>query len=69
MKYGIFQASLKKEFKIGTTRTLYHLPVQKLEDLAKLIQKRIDSTMFAKKLGKGRKNYSSFKEYIDLQNE
>lgn len=64
MKYGLFQASLKKEFKIGTTRTLYHLPVQKFEDLVKLIQKRIDSTMFAKKLGKLHKNYSSFEEYV-----
>lgn len=67
MKYGIFQAALKKHFKIGTTRTLYNLPVEKFEELTSLIQKRIDSTTFAKKLGKVHKNYSTFNEYLELQ--
>lgn len=65
MKYGIFQASLKREFKIGATRTLYHIPVVRFNELASLIQRRINSTMFAKTLGKGHKNYSTFEEYIE----
>jgi len=67
MNYRIFQASLKKEFKIGTTRTLYNLPVERFEELAQLIQKRINATVFAKRLGKGHKNYSTFEEYLEQQ--
>lgn len=66
MRYGVFQASLKKHFKIGTTRTLNNLPVEKFEELVTIIQCRINGTTFAKKLGKGHKNYSTFEEYQEL---
>lgn len=67
MKYGIFQASLKKHFKIGATRTLNNLPVVKFEELVDVIQRRINGTTFAKKLGKGHRNFSTFEEYIEEQ--
>lgn len=67
MKFGVFQASLKKHFKIGTTRTLNNLPVEKFEELVTIIQRRINGTTFAKKLGKGHRNYSTYDEYIELQ--
>ena len=69
MKYGIFQAALKKYFKIGATRTLNNLPVEKFTELVELIQKRINATTFAKKLGKGHKNFSTFQEYLEQQNK
>ncbi|WP_413512863.1 HNH endonuclease [Myroides odoratus] len=67
MKFGIFQASLKKHFKIGTTRTLNHLPVEKFDELVIVIQRRINATTFAKKMGKEHKNFSTFDEYIEFQ--
>jgi len=69
MRYGISQASLKKYFKIGTTRTLNNLTVEKFTELVELIQKRINETTLSKKLGKGHKNFSTFQEYIEQQNK
>lgn len=69
MKYGVFQASLKKHFKIGTTRTLNNLPIGRFPELVELVQKRINTTTFAKKFGKGHKNFSTFQEYLELQNK
>ena len=66
MNYAIFSAQLKKKYKIGTTRTIYNLPIEKFEGLVGYIQMRIDKTTFSKMLGKGHKNYSTFEEYIEF---
>jgi hypothetical protein len=63
MKYASFGSQLKKTYKIPTTRTIYNLPLERFNELCLDIQKRIDRTMLAKKLGKGHKNYSTFEEY------
>lgn len=67
MNYAIFQSQLKKKYKIGKTRTLYHVSEVKFDDLSTYIQERIDSTVLANvKRSKGQhKNYSSFEEYIN----
>jgi len=44
MKYGIFGAALKKQFKIGTTKTIFNLPIDRFDELVIYIQKRINST-------------------------
>lgn len=63
MVYGWFGAHLKKKYKIGTSRTIYNVPIEKFEELCLYIQTRIDGTMFAKRQGKQHKNYSTFDEY------
>ena len=67
VNYAMFPAHLKKAFKIPATRTIYNLPIERFEELYLYIQDRIDHTMFAKKLGKGHKNYSSYDEYAKDQ--
>jgi hypothetical protein len=67
MVYGLLPTNLKKKYKIGQTRTIYNLNIEKFGELADEIKKRIDGTMLAKiKKGKGElKNYDSFEEYIN----
>jgi 5-methylcytosine-specific restriction endonuclease McrA len=67
MNYAIFQSGLKKKYKLGKTRTIYHVPDPKFEELAAHIQERIDGTVLANvKRSKGqRKNYATFEEYLD----
>lgn len=68
MNYAIFPSNLKRQFKIGKTRTIYHVPITKFEELAKYIQARISNTMLAK-INKTKDiltNYRSFEEYITL---
>ena len=67
MNYAAFAAHLKKQYKIGPTRTLYNLPVEKFEELVIYIQSRIDKTTLAKIKGRGHKNYSTFSEYANGQ--
>jgi len=67
LSYGVFPSHLKKQYKIGPTRTLYNLPVEKFEELAVYIQSRINATKLAKIKGKAHKNYSSFEEYEAIQ--
>ena len=67
MNYAAFAAHLKKQYKIGPTRTLYNLPIEKFDDLAVYIQSRIDKTKLAKMKGRGHKNYSTFSEYANEQ--
>ena len=64
MKYAIFPMSLKKHFKIGATRSIYHVPIERFEELVGYIQQRIDGTRLAKVKGKYHKNYSTFEEYL-----
>jgi hypothetical protein len=64
INYAIFSSHLKKRYKIGTTRALYNLSIDKFEELAIYIHSRIDGTKLAKVKGKGHKNYSAFKEYV-----
>lgn len=66
MKYGIFGAALKKQFKIGPTRTIFNLPIDRFDELVVYIQKRINSTTLAKIKGKEHKNFRSFDEYQAL---
>jgi len=65
VKYGVFGATLKKEFKIGPTRTIYHVPIERFEELYTYIQHRIDKTKLAKVKGVNHKNYSTFEEYVE----
>lgn len=64
VKYGVFGATLKKEFKIGPTRTIYNVPIERFEELYTYIQNRIDKTKLAKIKGVHHKNYSTFEEYV-----
>lgn len=63
MNYGAFGAILKKEFKIGPTRTIYNVPIERFEELSVYIQSRIDKTKLARMRGVKHKNYSTFEEY------
>ena len=65
MNYAIFQSSIKKKYKMGKTRSLYHIPIEKFEELSDFIQDRIDGTMLANvKRSKGQaRNYSTYEEY------
>ncbi|MEP7037631.1 MAG: hypothetical protein ABI891_04750 [Acidobacteriota bacterium] len=65
MVYAIFHSNLKKKFKIGKTRTIYNVPINRFEEMAEYIQSRIDSTRLAK-INKSKqqfKNYQTFEEY------
>lgn len=64
MKYGVFGAALKKQFKIGPTRTIYHLSIDRFDELVNYIHKRINGTTLAKIKGKEHKNFRSFDEYL-----
>lgn len=66
MNYAMFPSGLKKKYKLGKTRTIYHVPELKFEELATHIQERIDGTVLANvKRSKGqRKNYATFEEYL-----
>lgn len=65
INYAIFSSNLKKKYKIGPTRSLYNLSIEKFEELVAYIQLKIEGTKLAKMKGKSHKNYSTFKEYID----
>lgn len=67
MNYAAFAAHLKKQYKIGPTRTLYNLPIEKFDELAIYIQLRIDKTTLAKMKGRGHKNYSTLDDYAKGQ--
>jgi hypothetical protein len=68
IKYAIFPSHLKKQFKIGSTRSIYNLPIEKFDELVCYIQSRIENTKLAKVKGKGHKNYSTFLEYGEMTN-
>jgi len=68
MNYAVFASQLKKKYKIPPTRTILNLPTHRFDELITDIQQRIDGTTFAKKLGRGHKNYSSFMEYQNEMN-
>jgi len=65
INYSIFSAHLKKRFKLGPTRTLNNLPINKFEELVDYIHLRIDTTKLAKVKGSKHKHYSTFKEYSE----
>jgi len=69
MNYAIFNSILKKQFKMGPTRTIYNLPIQRFEELSHFIQHRIDGTKLVRmKTARGdAKFYSSFEEYLTQQ--
>src|SRR5690606_37198642 len=63
VRYSVFGAHLKKKYKIGPTRTIYNVPINRFEELSHYIQSRIDGTKLGKIKGKSHKNYSDFNEY------
>jgi hypothetical protein len=65
MIYPIFHSNLKSKFKVGKTRTIYHIPINRFEEVIEYIQMRINGTRLAK-INKGKsqfRNYQSFGEY------
>lgn len=69
MVYPIFHSNLKKKFKIGKTRTIYHVPINRFEEMVEYIQSRIENTRLAK-INRSRqqyKNFQTFEEYISAQ--
>jgi len=65
MKYAVFPMSLKRHFKIGATRSIYHVLIDEFEELISYIQQRIDRTKRGRiNKAKGVRNYSSFEEYL-----
>lgn len=64
INYAQFASHLKKQFKIGPTRTIYNVPIGRFEELVTYIQSRINGTRLAKRLGREHKNYSTFDEYL-----
>ncbi len=70
MNYAVFASILKKHFKLGPTRSIYNLPIERFTDVSDFIQVRIEGTRLARvKRAKGQVNfYSSFEDYCE-QNE
>lgn len=64
MNYAIFLSSIKRQFSMGGTRTIYNIPIEKFEEVCSVIKKRIDGTILGKNKGKTQRNYSSFDEYV-----
>jgi len=70
MNYAIFPSKLKSEFKVGKSRTIYHVPIGRFDELSQYIQKRIDATILGRiRKSKSQKNYSTFEEYTLEQNK
>ncbi len=68
LNYAIFPSKLKSEFKIGKSRTIYHVPVERFEELSQYIQMRIEATMLGRiRKSRNQKNYSTFEEYVSEQ--
>lgn len=65
MNFGAFGASLKREFKIAPTRTIYNVPIDRFLELSTYIQGRIEKTKLARIKGKNHKNYSTFEEFSE----
>jgi hypothetical protein len=63
VNYAIFSSHLKKYFKIGSTRTIYNLHIDKFDELVNYIHSRIDGTKLARVKGYKHKNYSTYFEY------
>ncbi|MCF8242579.1 MAG: HNH endonuclease [Melioribacteraceae bacterium] len=64
MNYAMFSSHLKKQFKIGKTRTIYNVPVERFDELAAYIQSRILKTKLGNILNsRNQKIFSSFQEY------
>ncbi len=65
MNYAIFPSKLKKEFKMGKSRTIYNVPIDRFEELAEYIKRRIDGTKVGRiRKARNQKSYSTFEEYI-----
>ena len=61
-------SNLKKKFKIGKTRTIYHVPINRFEEMAEY-QSRIENTRLAK-INRSKQqftNFQTFDEYITSQ--
>ena len=69
MNYATFPALLKRQLKLGPSRTIYNAPTEQFDGLVRYVKGRIDGTVLAKvKKSKAQlKNYSSFEEYGQTQ--
>jgi len=66
MNYAIFPSQLKKRYKLGKDRSIYHTPESRFDELIAYMKKRIDNTKLGRINGaKGQNNYSSFEGYIN----
>ncbi|MGD0590114.1 MAG: HNH endonuclease [Bacteroidota bacterium] len=65
VNYAMFSSHLKKKFKIGPTRTIYNLPMNRFDELATYIQLRINDTKLGRVKGLGHKNYSTYDEFAN----
>ncbi len=63
LNHAVFSKQLKNMFKLGNSKTIFNLSLNRFDELAGYIQSRIDGTKLAKVKGKNHKNYSSFDEY------
>jgi hypothetical protein len=66
MRYALFPSQLKKRYKIGKQRTIYHVPINKFEELVAYIQSRIGETALAKINSRKGQNihFQSYEEYV-----
>lgn len=62
MNYAILNSQLKKQFKVGKQRTIFNIPIERFEELALIIQSKIDNTKFGRINSKKHANYSPFSE-------
>ncbi len=70
MNYAIFPSKLKSVFKIGKSRTINNVPLERFEELVGYIQTRIDGTMLGRiRKKRNQKNYSTFEEYLSEQKQ
>ena len=68
MNYAIFPSKLKSLFKIGKSRTINNVPLERFEELTKYIQDRVDGTKLGRiRKKRNQKNYSMFEEYVSQQ--
>jgi hypothetical protein len=65
VNYAMFSSHLKKKFKIGPTRTIYNIPMNRFDELVTYIQLRIDGTKLGRVKGVRHKNYSTYDEFVN----
>ncbi len=64
LKYSIIHKQIKKRYKIGANRTVYHTPIEKFEDLSNFLQDRISTTKLGR-IKRGQKVYSTYEQYLE----
>lgn len=67
MRYQIFPSQLKRQFKIGSQRTIYNAPEFQFKAICQYIQGRIHKTKLARTKKGVRKLFQDFDEYVQGQ--